>query len=378
MDANLECHRSGNIRIALITPSLRVGGLERMIRDLAIALRERDYECQVFVMYGLGVYADSLARAGIPYWDCKERWPRVPGLPTRLLRALRRFRPSIIHSHSGTWFPASVAKLTLGSPRLIFTDHGRYTPEPRYRSVVERKFFYRQTDKLIAVSADLADYLKEFLKLAAPPDVIENGIDLAQYQGPNRSRRSELRAEWGVTDDEVLAIAVGRLERVKNHAGMLEALTLAAKEVPRLRLAILGSGRLRESLMAQAVQSGLEERVSFLGYRDDVAACLAAADLFVSASTTEGLPVALLEALATGLPVVATGVGGIPDALGVPPPGAVVAAGDMKGLAAGLVELAMDSKGRERLGAQAAERARLFSLERCASRYCTVYGELLA
>ncbi len=348
-----------------------------MIRDLAIAFQDRDYECEVFVMYGLGVYADSLERADIPYWDCKERWPRVPGLPTRLLRALRRFRPSIIHSHSGTWLPASVAKLTLGSPRLIFTDHGRYTPEPRYRSLVERKFFYRQTDKLIAVSADLADYLKEFLKLTAPPDVIENGIDLAQYQGPNRSRRSELRAEWGVMDDEVLAISVGRLERVKNHAGMLEALTHAAKEAPGLRIAILGSGRLKERLLAQAGELGLEDRVIFLGYREDVAACLAAADLFVSASTTEGLPVALLEALAAGLPVVATGVGGIPNALGVPPPGALVAEGDMEGLAAGLVELARDSEGRDRLGAQAAERARLFSLERCAGRYCTLYAEVL-
>ncbi len=309
-----------------------------MVRDSALALRGRGYQCEVFTTNGLGHLAESLQGVGIPVWDCSERRPRIAGLPLRLVRKVAGFKPDIVHAHSGTWLPATMVKMLLRYPHVVFTDHGRYPPEPRYRALIERWWFYRRTDRLVAVSSALARYLKDFLRLPSQPEVIQNGIDLTAYRDARR-RRSELRGEWGLADDEVLAISVGRLEAVKNHAGMLQALAQVAADVPKLRLAMLGVGRLRKQLLALSEQLGLQDRVMFLGYRTDVADCLGAADLFVNASTTEGFPLSLLEALAAGLPVMATSVGGIPEALGSPPAGILIPPGDTRRLAEAFAEL---------------------------------------
>lgn len=366
-----------DVRVALLTPSLKLGGLERMVHDMALALRARGFRAEVFVTQDLGTYAQSLHQARVRVWDSREPTLRIPGLPIRLLRNLADFKPAIIHGHSGTWFPSSVAKLVLRSPRLVFTDHGRYRPEPWYRALVDKWCFYRQTNRLVAVSSDLADYLADVLRLPAAPEVIENGIDLVPFREVDPRRRWALRAEWGVSDDEVLAVSVGRLEPVKNHAGLLQAVAQIAPQQPKLRLAIVGSGRQLKQLRAHVKQLGLEKRVLFLGYRSDIPDCLGAADVFVSASLTEGLPIALLEALAAGLPILTTAVGGIPKTLGSPPAGILVTPGDIGELATALAQLVCEPGLRGRLGARAREQSELFSLDACADRYCALYDGLL-
>jgi glycosyltransferase involved in cell wall biosynthesis len=271
-----------------------------------------------------------------------------------------------------------VAKLILRSPALVFTDHGRYRPEPRSRGLIERHFYYRHTDRLVAVSSDLADYLEDFLELARRPDIVANGIDLETYGPQDPPRHTHLRARWGISDDEVLAISVGRLEPVKNHAAMIAAVAEAAEKVPQIRLAIAGTGGLEAGLKARAKELGLGNRVLFLGHRRDIPDCLRAADLFVSSSTSEGQPVSLLEAMAAGLPVIATAVGGVPEALGSPPPGLLVPPGSTRRLADAVVELANDPARRLELGTAARSRARSFSLDACIERYSDLYDELLS
>ena len=187
-----------------------------------------------------------------------------------------------------------------------------------------------------------------------------------------------LRAEWGVAEDEVLAVTVGRLAPVKNHRSLLEAFAAISFKIPKLRLALVGTGHLERGLRAQTDRLGLTGRVLFLGYRSDIPDCLNASDLFVSASVSEGLPVSLLEAWAAGLPVVATAVGGIPEAMGNPAAGILVESGDSASLAAALAALSTDVQRRVRLGDLARKRSRSFSLEACVSRYCEVYNTLLA
>lgn len=372
-------HASGTaraLRVAQVTPSLRGGGLERLVRDLSLALARAGHIPAVFCTNGLGTYADELRAAGVEVHDCREGALRLRGYPTRLVRALRAFDPDVIHAHSGTWLPAAVARRVLRRPRLVFTDHGRYPPEPRLRAIVER-WCWRRTDAMVTVTAPLASYVQAHLRLPRSPGVVANGVDLAPYERPDAARRAALRGEWGVAPDDVLAMAVGRFAPVKNYAGMLRALARAAGRAPRLRLAILGAGPLEDETRAEAERLGLAGRVHFLGFRRDVAECLMAADLFVNSSETEALPVSLLEAMAAGLPTVAPRIGGIPDALGEPPAGIVAGAGDMDALGDALARLATDDALRRALGGRARERASDFSLEAFAARYAALYTTVL-
>lgn len=362
-----------SLRIAQLVPSLRGGGLERVVTDLAIALTRAGHECAVFVLNGLGVYQQPLETAGVRVIDCQEGRFRVRGYPRHLVSRLRQFKPDVVHAHSGTWLPGAVASTLLDLP-LVFTDHGRYPPEPRSRALIQR-WCARRTDRIVAVSAPLAAYVQDFLGLASNPSVIPNGIDLAPFRDRG-DERGRLRAEWSIPADAVLAIAVGRFAPVKNHVGMVRALAAASRTSSRLHLALLGTGPLEPDIRAEARRLGVLERVRFLGFRSDVPACLAAADLWLLASSTEGLPIALLEAMAAGLPIVSTAVGGIPDALGDPPAGRLVPPGDDAALGEALAAAARDREWRTQVGASVSRRAKVFSLELMMGRYVELYRSL--
>jgi glycosyltransferase involved in cell wall biosynthesis len=364
------------LRIAQVTPSLRGGGLERLVHDLALALAARGHESAVFCMNGLGTYADELIAAGIDVHDCREGGIRLRGYPAGLIRALRGFAPDVIHAHSGTWLAASVAKSRLRGPRLVFTDHGRYPPEPWIRGRIER-WCHRRTDGFVAVTSALARYDREHLALPDDPPVVLNGIDLRPYAMNGTGTRERLRQEWGVAPAEVLALAIGRFAPVKNYEGMLRAVALARAEAPMLRLAILGTGTGEDAARDLALKLGIDDAVSFLGFRRDVADCLRAADVFLNASHTEALPVSLLEAMAAGVPTVAPRVGGIPDALGEPPAGLLAPPGETPALAAALARIARAPALRKELGALARRHAERFSLETFVGKYCAVYHSVL-
>lgn len=359
----------------MVVHGLAGGGLERAVRDLTLQLFERGFEPAVFSTAQLGLYFEELEARGIAVRDCRGGGGlRIPGLPRPLLRELSRFRPHIIHAHSGTILPSAVSRLLLRSPRLIFTDHGRY-PEPRWVSYVERACL-TQVDRYVAVAEELARYVQGYLSMAEAPLVIPNGIDRSPYLRPATTSREALRAEWGVRPGEILAMTVGRLAPVKNHSFLFKAVAEAAKTVPGLRAAIVGDGSLEPDLRAECAALGLQERVLWLGFRKDIADCLRAADIFVISSDSEGLPLVLLEAMAAGLPVVSTEVGGIPTALGgtglLVPPRAVGQ------LAGALASLAQDPGRRGAMSQAARERSALYSIEAVGERYIALYREVLA
>lgn len=360
----------------MIVPSLRGGGLERVATDLTLTLTARGWTVEVFVISGLGVYADTLRGAGVPVHDVQEGRMRIRGIPLRLIAALRRFGPDLIHAHSGTWYPSAVAARVLRRPRLVFTDHGRYPPEPRGRAILER-WCLRRTDRLLAVSEPTATYVKNFLGLDFLPTVIENGIDLAPYRRVPAAARAELRRSWNIGERDLLLLALGRLAPVKNHEGMLAALAQARRRAPRLKLAIVGKGPLEGALRAQSAAAGLDDAVRFLGYRTDAPPCLSASDVVLFASTTEGLPIALLESLAAGRPLIVTNVGGMPAALGEPPAGLIVPPADVPALADAMARLSEEKGLWESLAARTDARAERYDLSVCTARHEEIYRSVL-
>lgn len=365
------------VRIAMVVPSLRGGGLERVARDLTIGLDSERFEVALFCINGLGLYADELRSLGYEVHDCVESRLRLRGVPLRLMRALRRFRPHLIHAHSGTWYPSAVARALLRRPRLVFTDHGRYLPEPSGRARIER-WCARQSDLLFSVSEPLADYMSQFLSLRVRPQVVPNGIALRDFARDDGAGRDRLRREWGFARDHVVGIVVGRFEPVKNHQGLVDALAATGPATDRLRLLFVGTGALEDAVRERAARLGVADRVTFAGFRRDVAGCLHAADFFLMPSQSEGLPLSLLEAMAAGLPVVASDVGGIPGAIGEPPCGLLVPPGDSAGLAAALERIVGDPALRASLRVHALARSVDFSLEACVAHYEAGYARVLS
>lgn len=357
----------------MVVHGMAGGGLEKAVRDLTLQVHQRGLQPAIFSTAHLGLYFEELGQRGVEVFDCRSEGRRLPGLSRPLHRALKAFEPDIIHSHSGTILPSSISRFLLGRPRMVFTDHGRY-PEPAWVARVER-LCLTQIDRYVAVADELADYVKSYLHMPGRPDVIANGIDLSPYHRPPTKSRDTLRAEWGIAPDQVLVMSVGRLMDVKNHSLLLKALAVSCKDGPTLRAAMVGDGVLEQPLKAECASLGLNEKVSWLGFRKDVSDCLRAADFFVMSSDSEGLPLVLLEAMAAGLPVVSTRVGAIPRVAGEG--GLTVPVKDPAALAAALTQVASDSSLRQRMGRIARERSAAFSVESMAERYVKLYGELL-
>jgi glycosyltransferase involved in cell wall biosynthesis len=228
--------------------------------------------------------------------------------------------------------------------------------------------------RLVAVSQPLAQHLSHDLwidptKIAAIP----NGVRFTP------AAASTLRAELALGAGAQLAVAVGNLYPIKGHAHLLDALVRLTPAHPELHVAIAGRGELAGALERQARDAGLETRVHFLGLRQDVSNILAGADVFVLPSLSEGLPLALLEAMFAGRPIVASAVGDVPVALAGGAAGVLIPPGDSAVLADAIHGLLAKPFEAWRLGRCAQERAAAeFGIERMVERYVELYEELLA
>jgi len=205
---------------------------------------------------------------------------------------------------------------------------------------------------------------------------IRNGLDLDQWAAGDRHKT---RAALGATSNEVLVLAVGRLVSVKNHALLLTAFAQARTDGTHCRLLIAGDGPLRPELESQIRSMGIDAEVSMLGERRDVPDLLAASDVFVLSSDSEGMSNTIIEAMAAGRPVVATNVGGNPELVVDGETGLLVDRGNGDAMAAAIAALSSDPARRERLGAAGRERAcREFGVARMLQDYERMYLDVAA
>lgn len=359
--------------IALLLESDGPGGAEVMVLSLAVGLRERGYRPLVVLpITGCGWLAARCAERGIASTTFTHRYAVDPACLWGLARLIREQGVDLVHSHESTLsvYGAGAAALT-GKPHLS-TIHGQ-TPFLRLRrNRVALRWALRRSASRVTVSSATARWLAAELGAKTEWfDVIPNGVE--ERAGNRRAGRAAL----DLGDGELLLLAVGNLYPVKGHRVLLEALGRLAgtlRQGPGWRLAIAGEGDEREPLTARSRTLGIAERVSLLGHRSDIPDLLAAADVFVMPSLSEGTPLSLLEAMVAGKPIIATRVGGIPDVLGEGGSGVIVAPGDVDAMSDALAALLASSDERARLGQAAEERGRRFYLvdsmvERYVERY---------
>ena len=329
------------MEIVHVVENLDRGGLERTVVDLIASQRDAGHECRVICLFKLGLLARELLASGVRVDACGKR----PGLDLRALRrarALIRQSPdAVIHTHNAmAHYYAVLASLGLPVKCRINTRHGM---GGRTRSG-RQEWLYRQslrgTDYAVAVCEAArqrfaADGMRPRRALLSVP----NGIRLERFRPADDVARQSLVAELGLPTGSRIIGTVGRLQPVKDHALLLRAFAKVRVQVPEAALVIVGDGPLRAALEAQAEQAGLSDALRFMGDRHDVPRLLTGMEVFALTSTSEGYSVALLEACASSLPIVATDVGGNREIVRHGINGRLVPSGDTAAIAIALIAL---------------------------------------
>ncbi len=353
------------VRVLWVIKGLGPGGAERLLVNLATAhdASVATFECAYVVPEKDHLVAEMEA-AGVPC-ECVSHRARDPWWPLRLARMVRSGDFDVVHVHSP--LPGSVARLAVRSmprahrPTVFTTEHnagGTFRRPTRWLN----RLTNRSDRFTFAVSNEVAGSLRG--PVVDRSAVLVHGVQLAAVRAAAPAREA-MRASLGVAPGEVLVATVANFRAQKDYPTLLKAcFELLRRGVP-LRLVAVGQGPLATEMHALHEQLGLGDAVQLLGYRADAVEVLAAADVFVLASRWEGLPVALMEAAALGLPAVLTEVGGMPDAMGTD--GAKwVPAGDSVALADALGELIGSPELRQRFAARSLAAAAAFDVTRAA------------
>lgn len=293
-----------------------------------------------------------------------------------LCRVLSRFRIQVLHTNS--YVPGNYARLAaalMGVPLIVDHWHG-FTPFSRKRRLICR-LLGRVTTLSLAVSCGVRDYL--VAQCALDPSkvrVVANGVDLARIR--DHRPRPEVRRELGLPQETKVVGLVARLDHWgKGHKEFFTALAGLKERYP-LQALIIGGGRREDEVRRLAADLGLKGVANFLGQRRDIPDLLSALDIFVLPSHQEGVSLALLEAMAAGLPVIATAVGGLPEVVRHEESGLLIPPRDPEALARALERLLSEPDLAGRLGAQARRDVEAhYSLERLGREINEIYGELL-
>jgi sugar transferase (PEP-CTERM/EpsH1 system associated) len=363
--------------VAHVVHSLHTGGLENGVVNLVNAA-DRDLRHVIVCMTEAGALRARLKPA-VEVVALGKRPGQDVGAFLRLVGHLRRLRPAVVHTRNWPAVDALPAARLAGVRLLVHGEHGREASDPdgrdRRRNRI-RRLLAPMVAQFVTVSRDLERWLVEDVGLPARKvTTIVNGVDLARFgHGDRRAARTQL----GLPADATIVGTVGRLDPVKDHAGLLRAFAELTALHPDALLLIAGDGPCRDELAGLAFSLGLGERVRLLGNCRDVPGVLAALDLFVLPSIAEGMSNTVLEAMASGLPVVATRVGGNPELVEEHVTGRLIRSRDPRALAEAMAVYLDDPHVRAVHGKAARERAmERFSLERMCEGYVDLYRRLL-
>jgi glycosyltransferase involved in cell wall biosynthesis len=362
---------SGVMQVVL---SLNPGGTERLVVEIArrVALMSRSVVC---CLDDPGAWASELDAAGVEIVALRRRSGFHPSLGLRIARLARDRELNVLHCHQYSSFVyGGIATLRRPSLRLVYTEHGRLSDAPpsRKRRLVN-PVLSLLPGPVVAVSNDLREHLVESGFWRRRVGVFYNGIEPGL--ATDDATRQLVRRSLGLADSSFVIGTVARLDPVKDLRMLIEAFHGLLNEHRDIRLLVVGDGPEREALEQAARALGCVDAVAFMGHRDDARRVLSALDVYVNCSVTEGMSVTILEAMAAGLPVVATRVGGNPELVEDGLSGVLVPSRSASSLRAALESLMGAPAHRSAMGA--AGRARLvteFSMDRMVQRYLAAYG----
>ena len=360
---------------------LDVGGLETLMVERINRMPAAQFRHAVVCLTDFNpAFAGTISKAGVELYALHKAPGLSPGTHVALYRLLRRLQPAVLHSYNLSAVEYAPVAALAGVPVRISGAHGRDAGDPHGRNRRHntlRRLMVPFYDCCYANSAAMEDWNRKVIGVPASKSrLLANGIDAERYR-PRRDGDAPGR----YADGEIVIVSVGRVQPDKDHATLLAAFVLLRARLPelagRLRLAIIGDGPLLAALRERVAADGLDDAVWLPGARGDVADILRGASVFALSSVVEGTPGAALEAMASGLPVVGTRVGGVPEVIEDGVSGRLVAPSDPAALAAALALYAADAATAARHGAAGRERVlSRYSMSAMVAAYQHMYSSL--
>jgi len=373
------------LRVLHVLHTLMRAGAEQLVYEMAVGYRGR-LVTAALCLDKLGPLADDLRAMDVPVYFTQRGSGMELGQTARIRDAIVEFLPDVLHCHQYTpFFYGSLTRLRMGfspvdrrrRPALLFTEHGRHYPDTvGVKRRLMNKLLLPQAAGVTAVCEFTRERLVEKEGVAAGRiEVVYNGVDPSRFE--DLPSPTAARASLGLPAEGPLIVQVGTVRSVKDHPTALRAFARVRESLPAAHIAFAGDGPDLPACQSLAVELEIADSVHWLGSRSDVPNVLAAGDVMLMTSLSEAHSVSLLEAMAAGLPIVATSVGGIPETVSDGQTGLLAPRGDAAGLATHLVTLLRDDALRHRMGHAA--RARVherFLRSRMHQRYCEIYQRL--
>jgi glycosyltransferase involved in cell wall biosynthesis len=366
------------IRVLHVVSDFRSGGAERVAANLLRTSDPEQFDVAAITLRGPFGSAQEreLAEDGIPVWYMGKDKGFDPLVLARVTRTIRHFQPQVLHTHTYPLRYAFPYMLFRRIPAMVHTVHNLADKEIEWYGRWVHRLAFRRGVLPVAIAREVADSIRRVYGIDDFP-LIPNGIPVEKFRRPSIDREG-WRNKEGFAPTDILFVCVALLRPQKNPTLLVEAYHRALASEPRAHLLFAGQGTLRPKLERQISALGLRERVHLLGQRSDIPEILNAADVFVLSSDYEGNPLAVLEAMAAGKPVISTAVGGVPELVegGC---GLLVPPRDAQALSKAMRYMLESPEARKSMGEASARRAvERFDLRVMTEAYEDLYKELIA
>lgn len=373
--------KQSRIRVAALTSTMPTGGAERVTENVLTRLDPSRFECQLWFLKEPGAVGTLMIQNGMPGYAHLQRHRYDPMVVGRLRSRIRDFAPDILlmlncHRNAMLWGGLCAQFGGVGA-RVIAVHHAGTLDNEKNFSGVDM-LFLPSTDSIVALSEWHARYLERVDGIErGRVTIIGNGIVADDFETVDKSAVERARAEIGLGPDDRVAIMVAGLRHGKEHDLLIRAVSRLVRNTPELKLLIAGDGPTRGGLENTVRELGVDKNVLFLGERRDVPVLLNLADVLVLASMAEAMPLSVIEAMAAGVPVIASSVGSVPDIIEDGVNGILVPPSDSRALESAIWKVLSDREAAARMAARAREtfRAR-YTLDHMVNDYQRLFERL--
>lgn len=359
------------MKIMQVVLNLDCGGLEKLVIDLAETFNKTGFKTTICCLDKFGKLADQAKARGIELVLVGKKCGIDVTLPFRLANILKQERIDVVHTHNmSPLFYGTLAARLSRVPVIINTRHGRAK-----KSMVS--YVWNMNDAIIAISEDAKREMLKWNRIDTKKTrVIYNGIDIDKYS--NNQDGNEDKKALNIEPSTFVFGTVARLSPEKDQFTLIDAFSKVVNKIDDAKLIFIGDGILKEELVKYASKLGISDKVMFLGFRDDVYKVLPIFDIFGLSSLTEGISLTLLEAMAAGLPIVATNVGGNPEVIVNGTTGILVPPKRPVEMAEAIYNLLSDKKLAREMGEAGKRRVfEKFTLTRMSEEYIDLYKTCL-